>query len=332
MDGNIYLDVPDSNTFASYSSFKNKKNYSISVGNENMQCIDCKIRNITISTNLDNYYYDPSDDSSICFDQFADLGITLNRPIAVYWDETMYILDGADADTVYFSSSLDSDRISFETANNNFYGAIASWTQIQQIQQIMYIYTSPYVYQIDLSTRTTSSQYGPQLVLNIPLVLDLPCLTNNNTHLFIHSNYTIWTYHSDTGTTRWSEWTMHMISGSLPVNNGANCQIYQNKLYLFGGYNDSNSMHALDTIYQYDIALNSVHALNITLCGAAASIRSIQQNEKIYLFTGSTTKNESFPVQIFDAIKHTIFITPDDTFYKCGDGYFDNDKKRKIMV
>ena len=240
-----------------------------------------------------------------------------------YWDKTMYILDGEHPDILYFSSSLDAERINLETytLSDAFpVDSSQSWTQIQQSIYFMYFrYEGNDIKKIDLLTTNVAQIAEIEVTTE-----DLPCLTNNNTHLFIHLAFTIWTYHIDS-----AEFTGNY---SVSVRNGANCQIYQNKLYLFGGYNDSHD--ALDTIYEYDTELNTLHLIDTTLNEPATEIRSIQQNQFIYLFGGHTKDyySGSVTVQIFNAIQQTIFTTPDHTFYRYLAGYFDADKDRKIMI
>eukprot|EP01084_Bolivina_argentea_P264234 447524_1 len=320
----------DSNSLFS-SLYTNNKSYSLHVGRENNYPFTSNITNIAIKISLP-IFYETSDDITLptdmgtCYQIADELPRYFTNLVATYLDGTMIL---GYLTYLYTGHLSDTNPITFEDVpwNLDMYtiepGDSQSWTQIANKLYFVAAHESEddgsaWYFVLDVSSKDLVRLSHPSnIYINISF-----SLCHNVTHLFVHTMGNIAMYEIDSGS-----WTNLLPSISLPTS--VSCQIYHNKMYIFGGY-DNEYEHS-NSIYEYDTTLGSIYHLNVTLSDPARSIRSTQQNEYIYLYGGETNFGEPIKLQIFNAVTHTLFISSDDTIHDFVAGFVD-DIQRKVMI
>eukprot|EP01084_Bolivina_argentea_P098965 177907_1 len=315
VDTLIYFNLISSDTYSLFSSLStNNKSYSLFIGDDN-NILYGEIATINLTLPLSNYFQ-ISDDSSFpdvrCYQIVNKLPDYFELPVAAYWDSKMILFDGfysfypymfdwtgTNVTTPYQFRHIDW-CVGLLCNNSNSYRVVEKFEIWTQVANTLYVWSeldNGCLNELDLST--TDDMFLNWLKVDSSYQWHKePCLCSDPMHLFLLDDNTIAIYEID-----YDRWTI--INHSIPRLEGANCQVYQDKMYVFGG-EDSNGEY-MDTIYEYHlwIPFMNSYLLNVTLSEPAKGIKSTQQNEYIYLYGGNTLSDKSLKLQIFNAMKLT---------------------------
>eukprot|EP01084_Bolivina_argentea_P048499 89356_1 len=239
--------------------------YSVNIGNNipdlsNINSINASITNISITINLVNYYeFFQETSETYCFQKSYDLSFSLSIPIAAYWDDIIYFIEGADqlispSNTLYHSLSTNinfknssmpnligwtyTNSQSYTIINNSLYLHNKFFSISSTTGNINYWNWKSIIEKISLSITdniTTTQITSPFMTSNLEITDDIDggnhCLSNNKTHMFMQSCNGIEIY--DIFKDEWS--SSNFTNLKWPKIARSSCQVYNHKMYIFGG-------------------------------------------------------------------------------------------------
>ena len=223
----------------------------------------------------------------------GEFQMSIDDIFSTSYEDVIYIFD---APTLYVSESWTKNSITFKTNKSLSIDEIST-NSPKRINQFWYVINededsdSYHLYSMNL----LSDNYTISLLLNMNFSEEF-AFCDNSSHLIMIDNFKMITYEIETNTS-----LVYKFEKPMPgiIDFGPQCEIYEDKMYIFGGANISINSFAEFTqtspvkIYEYDLISHSYFDLNISL-PQALGFRIFRWNQFIYLYSAIAI-GQTFP-------------------------------------